>query len=367
MSISRRSFIKTAASALVFPTVYPISQSYAQADGGWKTYEVRTEITIDAPHELVQVWLPLPLIQDTDYFKTLSIKTDGDAKSTAIKKTPNGEAQMFYGQWDASTQSRNLIVVATISTRERYSNFNQYNSNLLLPKIEQKYWTRSTELLPTDGIVRATMNEIIKPLPKDATDVEKAKAIYNWVVENTFREATTKGCGVGDVKLMLETNNLGGKCADINAVYVALARSAGIPARDVYGIRVADSARGYKSLGKSGDISKAQHCRAEFFAKGYGWIAVDPADVRKVILEEPGNLAINDPKVVAIRDYLFGHWEMNWLAYNYGHDIVLPGSKLGSNGKIGFLMYPQAETKMGRLDSLDPANFQYKITSKLID
>ena len=48
MSISRRSFIKTAASALVFPTVYPISQSYAQADGGWKTYEVRTEITIDA-------------------------------------------------------------------------------------------------------------------------------------------------------------------------------------------------------------------------------------------------------------------------------------------------------------------------------
>jgi len=105
---------------------------------------------------------------------------------------------------------------------------------------------------------------------------------------------------------MLETNNLGGKCADINAVFVALARSAGIPARDVYGIRIADSARGYKSLGKSGDITKAQHCRAEFYAAGYGWFPVDPADVRKVILEETGGLTVNDPKVLAIRDYLFG-------------------------------------------------------------
>jgi transglutaminase-like putative cysteine protease len=186
------------------------------------------------------------------------------------------------------------------------------------------------------------------------------------VVENTFRDPTTKGCGVGDVKYMLETNNLGGKCADINAVYVALARSAGLPARDVYGIRVNDSVRGYKSLGKFGDITKAQHCRAEFFAKGYGWIAVDPADVRKVILEEPGNLNITDPKVTAIREYLFGNWEMNWMAYNYGHDISLPGSRLGAKGKIGFLMYPQAETFDGRIDALDPENFKYKITSRKI-
>jgi hypothetical protein len=156
---------------------------------------------------------------------------------------------------------------------------------------------------------------------------------------------------------------LGGKCADLNALFVALARSAGVPARDVYGIRVDDSARGYKSLGKSGDISKAQHCRAEFFAQGYGWVAVDPADVRKVILEEGGGLPANDPKVVAIRDYLFGNWEMNWMPYNYDHDIVLPGSTLGIAGKIGYLMYPEGEVGRLRLDALDPANFQYRITS----
>ena len=79
---------------------------------------------------------------------------------------------------------------------------------------------------------------------------------------------------------MLETGDLGGKCADINSLYVGLARAAGLPARDFFGIRVADSAVS-KSLGRSGDITKSQHCRAEVFIDGIGWLRVDPADVRK--------------------------------------------------------------------------------------
>jgi len=54
---------------------------------------------------------------------------------------------------------------------------------------------------------------------------------------------------------------------------------------------------------------------------------------------------------------------MNWLAYNYAHDVRLPGS----DGKaVPFLMYPQAETANERKDSLDPASFKYTITSKEI-
>jgi transglutaminase-like putative cysteine protease len=240
------------------------------------------------------------------------------------------------------------------------------NPAVKLSKEEQRFWTRGTKYLPTDGIVKAKAQECIVNLPSNASDVDKAKAIYNWVVDNTRRDPKTRGCGQGDVKLMLETNNLGGKCADINAVFVALSRSVGLPARDVYGIRIADSARGYKSLGKSGDITKAQHCRAEFYASGFGWVPVDPADVRKVILEETGGLVATDPKVIAIRDYLFGNWEMNWMAYNYDHDLVLPGSSLGKKGEIPFLMYPQAENTEGRFDSLDPDNFKYKITARRI-
>jgi len=63
------------------------------------------------------------------------------------------------------------------------------------------------------------------------------------------------------------------------------------------------------------------------------------------------------------RERLFGSWEMNWMAYNFAHDVELPGSK---SGTLGFLMYPQAETAEGRLDCLDPDNFKYQIQSREI-
>jgi len=162
---------------------------------------------------------------------------------------------------------------------------------------------------------------------------------------------------------MLETGDLGGKCADLNALYVGLARAAGLPARDVYGIRVAKSALGYRSLGAASEnVTKAQHCRAEVYLGGYGWTPVDPADVRKVVLEEPpGNRPLDDEIVKQARTRLFGSWEMNWMAYNFAHDVALPGSQ---GQPVPFLMYPQAETADGRLDSLDPDNFKYAITAR---
>jgi hypothetical protein len=94
----------------------------------------------------------------------------------------------------------------------------------------------------------------------------------------------------------------------------------------------------------------------------YGWVPVDPADVRKVVLEEPpGNHSLGDDMVKKARARLFGSWEMNWMAYNYAHDVALPGTKRES---IGFLMYPQAETAAGPLDCLDPDNFKYEISSR---
>ena len=221
-----------------------------------------------------------------------------------------------------------------------------------------KHFLRPTRLLPTTGIVKQKADDITRGA---TSDVDKARAIYDWIVDHTFRKPTTRGCGLGDIRYMLETGDLGGKCADLNALFVGFARSLGIPARDVYGVRVAKSEYGYRSLGVGTDnITRAQHCRAEFYSAKHGWVPVDPADVRKVVLEEPpGNLAITDAKVARARARLFGSWEMNWIAYNFAHDVMLPGSKRGS---INYFMYPQAETANGPLDSLDPDGFKYSIT-----
>jgi hypothetical protein len=301
---------------------------------------------------------------NTDYQKVLANEFNADGAQANVILDPHYGAGILVAEFTDKHKQPMVELISRCSTRDRAADLQQTGPGPMLSQADRETYLAATELLPTDGIVRETALNITEGA---ITDLQKAGALYEWIVDNTYRDAKVRGCGVGDIKSMLETENFGGKCSDLNALFVGLARSVGIPARDVYGIRVADSRLGYRSLGKAGDISKAQHCRAEFYAAGHGWIPVDPADVRKVILEENGGLPANDAKVEAARKRLFGSWEMNWLAFNYAHDVQLPGDP---KGKIGFFMYPNAEVveqgKVARIDSLDPENFKYKITSREI-
>jgi transglutaminase-like putative cysteine protease len=166
---------------------------------------------------------------------------------------------------------------------------------------------------------------------------------------------------------MLETGNLGGKCGDINALFVGLCRAAGVPARDAFGLRLVPSAFGYKELGgKPESLKGAQHCRAEVYLRKHGWVAMDPADVGKVMRQETSEW-IKDadaPIVAPVRKALFGGWEGNWMAYNFAHDVKLQGSSAVQ--KLGFLMYPQAETAGEAYDPLAPDDFKYAISAKII-
>jgi transglutaminase-like putative cysteine protease len=215
-------------------------------------------------------------------------------------------------------------------------------------------------LVPTDGIVRKTALEITEGAH---SDVDRARRIYDWIIVSTYREPKVRGCGVGNIKVLLETGDLGGKCADINGLFVGLCRASGVPARDAYGVRLAPSNFGYQELGANpGNLQGAQHCRSEVYLQDEGWVAMDPADVAKVMRQETGEW-IRDaghPLVAPVRKALFGSWEGNWMAYNTAVDIKLPGARGGS---LPFLMYPQAQTAAKRYDSLDADHFKYTITA----
>ena len=53
---------------------------------------------------------------------------------------------------------------------------------------------------------------------------------------------------------------------------------------------------------------------------------------------------------------------MNWIGFNFAHDVALPGSARGI--KVGYFMYPQGETAEGRIDAFDADNFKYEISSR---
>jgi len=325
----------------------------------WRTFQVTTRVEVLKTSGATRVWVPAALITETPFQKTLTNTFNCEGGTAKIVDSKTDALGIIAAEFPAGVRPI-LTVTSRIATKDCAVDLTARGTTPKESPAELEHFLRPTKLLPTDGIVKATASEITRGTN---TDVEKARAIYEWIVDNTFRNPKTRGCGTGDIRFMLESRELGGKCADLNALYVGLARAAGLPARDVYGLRVAKSEMGYQSLGASSEkVTKAQHCRAEVYLGDHGWVPVDPADVRKVVLEEPpGNRPLEDDMVKKARARLFGSWEMNWMAYNFAHDVALPGS---NGAPVGFLMYPQAETTEGRRDSLDPDNFKYEITSR---
>lgn len=359
MDLSRRNLLRAAAMAPA-AWVVPRAISAAAAPAPWRTFEITTHIEVLKPSGLTRIWIPAPLSTATPYQRTLggSIHAAGGKSRTVESRA---DSLRIVSVEIPSGVKPEVSVIDRVMTRDFAVDLSAPGRPRRPDPAELRHFLLATRLIPTDGIVKQTALQITGRAPND---IDKARAIYEWIVENTYRNPKTRGCGLGNIKFMLESRDLGGKCADLNALFVGLARAAGIPARDVYGIRVAKSGLGYKSLGASSNVvSKAQHCRAEVYLDEFGWTPVDPADVRKVVLEEPpGNRPIDDQMVKQARARLFGSWEMNWMAYNFAHDVSLPGS----TRQLGFLMYPQAETAEGPLDSLDPDSFKYEITSREI-
>lgn len=335
--MNRREFLGAMAAA-------PVAMRGFSERTAARTYEVVTKIALDESHDSGVAWIPLALGRTAPYQIDRGHTVGGNADKTRVETLPGSNARVLVAEWGHMMPPPEVSVTMKVETTD-YAVALKPNGAKRTADLAS--YLKPTKLIPLDGIVKQTSDAITKGR---ANDLAKARAIYDWIVENTVRDPDVKGCGLGDIRGMLEMNNLSGKCADLNALFVGLARAAGLPARDLYGLRVA-----------AANVTTAQHCRAEVWADNYGWIPVDPADVRKLMLEKKASLA--DPSVVKARDALFGSWEMNWIAYNDAHDVALPGSK----GKpLPFLMYPQAEVGGERLDSLDPEHFKYTITAREI-
>lgn len=325
----------------------------------WREFELTIQVDIHDAEGAVKAWVPVPLLRDTSYFRR---QTDRIVGNFTTAKTVSYDAfgtGLVLAEWAPGVANPALEIKSRFATCDRRADFNGRAPAVKEARAVLDHFRQPTRLLPTDGIVAETARQIVG---ERRNDLHKARAIYRWIVENTFRDPKVRGCGLGNIRAMLETRNLGGKCADLNALFVGLARAAGLAARDVYGVRIAPSAT-FKSLGRAGDVTGAQHCRAEVYLTGLGWMPVDPADVRKVVLEEGGDgqpLGLDDARVVQAREQLFGRWEMNWVPFNYAHDVRLPGA---TGPELAYLMYPQAETKAGRKDCLDAKTFSYRLSA----
>jgi len=340
----------------------PAPRRFEPQVGPWRSFEMTMNIAVADAQGVTRVWLPMPDVE-TDYQHTLGQSWTSNAAEVRIVSDVGQGVRMLYAEFPATQKQPTLQLTSRFQTRGRAVDWSKPGRVSEDPAVLKANLT-ATELIPIDGLVRKTA---LQATAGAKTDVEKARAIYTWLVANAHRDPKVRGCGTGDVRTMLETGNLSGKCADLNAIFVGLCRSVGVPARDVYGLRLVPSAFGYKELsGNPANLKGAQHCRAEVFLKQYGWVAMDPADVLKVMRQETPDW-IKDPAnplVAPVNKALFGSWEGNWVAYNTGHDVMLPGG--AGKATLPFLMYPQGENASGRFDELAPDSFKYTIAAKEI-
>ena len=361
--LNRRSLLKAGAAAASLPALWPAfaqERRFEPQVGAWRTFEVTTTVDVADAMGTCRVWLPVPDV-NAEYQQSLDNDWTGNASVARIVSDPARGVRMLYAEFPAGLKAPTLSLTSRVRTRNRAVDWSRRDAPAEDPAVLRAY-LQPSELIPVDGIVRKTALEATQGA---SSDLDKARAIYRWVVTNAHREPKVRGCGTGDIKSMLESGDLGGKCADLNAVFVGLCRSVGIPARDIYGLRLAPSAFGYRELGANpANLKGAQHCRAEAYLHGYGWAAMDPADVLKVMRQETSDWIkdVKHPLAAPVNKALFGSWEGNWVAWNTGHDIKLPGS--AAKGTLPFLMYPNGENSSGRFDELAPDNFRYVISAR---
>jgi len=323
----------------------------------WRHYDVQTTITLKRSEGKIRLWLPLAQYKDTLWERSLGHNWQGNFASAGIYRDPVAEMEVFFADWADGVEKPQLRISSQVATQDRHFDITRRGAIAERTEVLRRC-LQSTDLVPVDGVVRKTAEHAIGRI-KDP--VAQGKAIYDWIVENVAYDPSVNHGNELNIGTFLEAGDLRCQSAGFALLFVGLCRSIGIPARPVFGLRL-DRSRLFESLGASGNLSAAQQCRAEFYTPGYGWIPVNPSDVRKAIRDE--NLGNWDPKLTVLKKLLFGFWEMNWISFNAAQDVSLRGS----TGKtLPFLIYPEVESLDGRFDRQASSQFDYQVNASPLD
>lgn len=319
--------------ALVFALlVFPVSSAARDQAARERSGEVEIAVTIAAPDDGndVRVWIPYPVSNSTQDITNVRIR--GNFSQSGIYGEKETGNLALYAEWAEPTKERAITLTFDATARELV----RKGFPAVEPAIpaEIKEYLKSTAFIPTDGKIREIALGITGKKQKIS---EKARAVYRWVVENTVRDPDVKGCGTGEVEKVIARR--GGKCADISSVFVSIARAAGVPAREVFGLR----------LGKKDeeDMTGGHHCWAEFYVPGYGWAPADPSDVRKAMLS--GKLELKDARELV--DYYFGAVDEFRVALARGGRGYYLNPRQ-NDGPLNYFMYPYAEVNGKSLEWL---------------
>jgi transglutaminase-like putative cysteine protease len=185
--------------------------------------------------------------------------------------------------------------------------------NAALTKKESEQYLAADKLVPVTGLPAELA---IKVTTGKTSQLDKARAIYDYVFETMRYDKTGTGWGHGDVLWACDSKR--GNCTDFHSLFIAMARSQGIPARFEIGFPL--------PADKTSSEIAGYHCWAEFFDPQNGWIPVDISEAWKHPVK---------------KDYFFGAHDTDRIQFSVGRDLKLNPQQ--QEDPLNYFVYPYVE------------------------
>jgi len=295
-----------------------------------REFEFRYQVQLDAlPTDAQELRLWVPLAKDTPHQVVLTrdIKVPGTYE---IYQDPDYGNEFLYMMlrkplpatldleiaYRAKTQREALRLVNRPGTEPMAGP--RWNLHL-----------RSDSLMRVDAHVQQLAHEVTAGR---VTPLEKARAIWDFVLSNMVYDKQTPGYGQGDT---LRACHVGrGNCTDFHSLYISLARAAQVPARFHIGASLPSD--------PEAEIP-GYHCWADVYVAGVGWVPVDASEAWK------------HPEQ---REMYFGTYDGQRFLVSTGRDIRLTPPPADGQ-PINIFIYPHVEVD-GRVFDRVKTKFRFK-------
>jgi transglutaminase-like putative cysteine protease len=272
----------------------------------------------------VRIWIPAAQSDAYQEVKVISAQGDLPLKKSSESKYGN---QTYYAENNSPQPELHFAVEYEVTRHERLAlaQTAPHVTAVSLSSTERQQDLQPDALVPVTGLpadlaVKVTQG---KPQPLD-----KARAIYDYVFTTMRYDKTGTGWGHGDVLYACDAKK--GNCTDFHSLFIAMARSQGIPARFEIGFPLPPDKHSAEIAG--------YHCWSDFYVDGKGWIPVDISEAWK------------HPEK---RDYFFGSHDVNRLQFSMGRDLRLNPPQAGK--PLNYFVYPYVEVDGKEFSNVDTA------------
>ncbi len=281
---------------------------------------------IPAGAKQVDIWLPYP--RSDAYQKILKATVSSPFATKRYFDLEYGNEILFVSVKNPTTPTIQLSMRFEVRRVEHVNrNFGGPAEARDPPAARLKRWLESDRRVPLDHRIRELALQVTKG---QNTDVEKARAIYDYVIATMRYDKTGTGWGEGDIYWACDAKR--GNCTDFHALFIGLCRAVGIPAKFEIGLPLPPNRA-------SGEVT-GYHCWSEFYLRGAGWVPVDASEAWK----NPSR-----------RYYFFGAHDANRVQFSIGRDIELAPPQAGP--ALNFFIYPYVEVDGKQFNLVDKKFF----------